>query len=337
MIDYIYVEKGAEAYPACARILSHFGGANIIGIENYKDLFCRGNQNYRLQKSRPSLILAVNKAGFVYEGADNCQSFGNDNFYYCSLSKNCIFSCDYCYLQGMYRSGNIVVFVNIEDCFKETEALLEGKDSVYMCLSYDSDIFAMEKSLGYVKLWNDFARVNACRGFSAEVRTKSASTEFFKENEPCDAMVFAWSLSPEAVVNALEKRTAPATKRLEAATFAARRGFRVRLCVDPIMELGDENFYKNYEGLASLIKESDIVPLLDSVSVGPFRVPSEYIKLFRHNVPDSAISWYEYTVKDGTASYSPERLTEMNRYVTELLVKAGIMQEKIYGWEGKNE
>ena len=335
MIDYVYVEKDASAYSACGRILAGFGGANIIPIENYKDVFCRANQNYRLQKSKPALILAVNRSGFIYRGADNCQNFGNDSFYYCSLSKNCLFSCDYCYLQGMYRSGNIVVFVNIEDCFRETEALLCEKGKVYMCLSYDSDIFAMEKTLKYVKEWNEFARKHVEQDFSAEVRTKSASTVFFKENEPCDGMIFAWTLSPEAVVKALEKRTAPASKRLEAAVYAAKHGFRVRLCLDPVTDLGDGKMRGHYAELASMIESSGIAPFLDSVSVGPFRVPSEYVKLFRHNAPDSAVSWYDYTVKNGTASYSPELVSEINGYVAELLIKAGIPSEKIYGWEGK--
>lgn len=31
---------------------------------------------------------------------------------------NCIFDCEYCYLKGMYPSGNLVVFVNLEDILR---------------------------------------------------------------------------------------------------------------------------------------------------------------------------------------------------------------------------
>ena len=45
---------------------------------------------------------------------------------------NCIYDCDYCYLQGMYPSANIVVFVNHEDFFDAVdmsqgiETILDG-------------------------------------------------------------------------------------------------------------------------------------------------------------------------------------------------------------------
>ncbi len=335
MINYIYAERDALDYPVTKRILEQFKAAELYVVESYKDIFCRPNQNYRLQKDNPALILAVNHTGFIYKGAENCQDFGNDDFFYCSCSKNCIFSCDYCYLQGMYRSGHIVVFVNIDDCLKETELLLEKRKKLYMCLSYDCDIFALEGALGYVRLWNDFAAENAENGFLAEVRTKGASTDFFKNNQPNRGMVFAWTLSPQSVISRLEKRTAPVQKRLEAAVFAARKGFRVRLCFDPLIDTGDGSFIKDYEELAGLIEKSGIGELVDSASVGPFRVPAEYIKLFRHNAPQSPISWCSYTVENGTASYEPERLKEMNRAVSELLTSSGIPIEKIYGWEGK--
>mgnify|MGYP006970641936 FL=1 len=31
---------------------------------------------------------------------------------------NCIYDCSYCYLKGMYPSGHMVLFVNIEDTWK---------------------------------------------------------------------------------------------------------------------------------------------------------------------------------------------------------------------------
>ena len=55
---------------------------------------------------------------FFYEGAPVCQDFGNTNFYYCSTMMNCIYDCSYCYLKGMYPSGHMVLFVNIEDTWK---------------------------------------------------------------------------------------------------------------------------------------------------------------------------------------------------------------------------
>lgn len=65
----------------------------------------------------------------------------------------------------MYPSGNLVVFVNIEDYFSALK-----NDEKYICVSYDTDLFPLESWLGYVEKWCDFARQNpSC---TLEIRTK---------------------------------------------------------------------------------------------------------------------------------------------------------------------
>ena len=84
-----------------------------IFINHYKDIFNRSHQNFAAQKKAPALILAKKTGTLIYKGAPVCQSFGNEHFYYTSCMMNCIYHCDYCYLQGMYPSGHVVVFVNL--------------------------------------------------------------------------------------------------------------------------------------------------------------------------------------------------------------------------------
>ena len=38
---------------------------------------------------------------------------------------NCIYDCNYCFLQGMFNSANYLVFVNYEDYFKEIEKIIK--------------------------------------------------------------------------------------------------------------------------------------------------------------------------------------------------------------------
>lgn len=335
MLERVYVEREALGYPVCEEVIGKLKNSRIILIDDYKEVFSRANQNFRLQKENPAIILAVNKGKFIYKGAENCQDFGQKDFYYCSCAKNCTFCCDYCYLQGMYRSGNIVVFVNQEDCFRETERLLEEKGGLYLCLSYDSDLFAMEGLLGYVKRWNDFARIQRGKGFLCEIRTKSAPKDFFQENRPSDNMIFAWTVSPDPIIKATEKRTATLDARLDAAAFAAGKGFQVRLCLDPIIDMGDGMTEQHYRELGEKIKARGLGKLLHSASAGPFRVPAEYIKLFKKNAPQSPISWRGYEVRKGTADYGEERIKELNEMAEKILTDAEIPKEKIYCWEGK--
>ena len=143
MFSHVYVEKGVAEHPRTKQILEKLNNTTVIEIDHYKDVFCRKKQSISAQSNAKALILAENTSGCIYEGAPVCQSFGNENFYYCSCMMNCIFDCEYCYLKGMYPSGNLVVFVNLEDIFAELEALLAQK-SIYLCVSYDADLVAID-------------------------------------------------------------------------------------------------------------------------------------------------------------------------------------------------
>ena len=194
----IYVEEAALTYPRAQQILSRLPDAERILIRDYRDVFNRAHQNPVLQKKAQALILAVSDRPRVYEGSPVCQNFDNDRFLYSSDVMNCVFDCEYCYLQGMYPSGNIVVFVNLEATFATLDRLLcagpeetdllsavdsgsapqprDGSDTenpLYVCISYDTDLFALEPLLGYVADWTGYAEAHP--GLTLELRTKSAA------------------------------------------------------------------------------------------------------------------------------------------------------------------
>ena len=79
-----------------------------------------------------------------------------------SLILNCLYNCDYCYLQGIYPSANIVIFVNLQDYFEATRgALAERPDSstpLYLAISYDTDLLAFESVVPYTREWIEFSR-----------------------------------------------------------------------------------------------------------------------------------------------------------------------------------
>ena len=70
----------------------------------------------------------------------------------------------------MYGSGNVVIFVNLEDTFAEVEALLR-EHPVYLCVSYDTDLMAMDNLTGYVSRWAEFTKEH--EDLTIEIRTKS--------------------------------------------------------------------------------------------------------------------------------------------------------------------
>lgn len=316
--SHIYVEPEARQYEITHQILSRFPNSNVIDITHYKDIFNRQGQDYTLQKQAPALILAVNHGKHIYPGAIVCQSFGNDNFYYSSDIMNCIYDCQYCYLQGMYPSANIVIFVNIEDTFAEVEAHL-STHPMYICISYDTDLLALNGICGFADRWIDFA--NSHDNLTLELRTKSA---FMLPSiaKPNSNIIFAWTLSPSEIIDAYEQSTPSLAMRLRAIKNACDMGYRVRLCFDPMI------YIDNYEAIYSSMF-AQVFSVLDSeripdVSLGMFRISADYIKNLR-NKRITAISAYPYTNTNGVCSYSKElsdrmlnfALKELRQYLPE--------------------
>lgn len=326
----VYSEKEAWSEEWKAKL-----NTDPIIIKHYKDIFNRSHQNFAEQKKAPSLILAKKNGTLIYKGAPVCQSFGREHFYYTSCMMNCIYHCDYCYLQGMYPSGHVVVFVNLEDYFAELETLLL-KHPVYLCISYDTDLLALEQMFSFVSRWLAFAAEHP--DLTLEIRTKSGNYSVFKTLEPIFAgrehlkeqVIFAWTVSPEALCDTAEHGAASLLLRLKALIAAKLAGFSVRLCFDPVI------FHAGWkESYAQLIDDIFFrVPAdcLYDVSIGVFRISTEYLKIMRKKRPDSAIVQYPYITEQGVSHYGTLS-EEMINYVYELLLPY-IPAEKIFVWNG---
>ncbi len=325
--SHIYIEKAAMDYPNSHKILSRFPNAVRVEINHYKDVFCRGHQNYLFQKKSPCLILAVKKNSYVYEGAPVCQNFGNRHFYYTSLVMNCFYDCEYCYLQGMYPSANIVIFVNIEDYFFETEELLK-KYPVYLCISYDTDLLAFENILDFVKEWLAFAGLHP--DLTVELRTKSASLSVLDRLTPHNNFILAWTLTPDILRKEYEHHTPSLEERLCCIEKAIDRGFGVRLCFDPLLYRKD---WRNiYEDMIKTVFHRLPADKIKDVSLGVFRVSQEYLKQMRKQRTDSVIIQYPYENDRGVCHYGKKLTREMISFSYNL-VKEYIPEKNIYVWK----
>lgn len=322
--SHIYIEKEALEYPNTKKILNYFNQAKIIEINHYKDVFSRSHQNFVIQKQSPKLVLAVKKENLIYKGAEVCEDFGNNYFYYTSNMMNCIYDCEYCYLQGMYSSSNVVIFVNIEDILKETEKLLE-KHKVYMCISYDTDILAFENVIGYASIWINFAKEH--KNLTIELRTKSDNFKAIESIKSQENVILAWTLSPDEVINTYEHKTPSVRARILSAKSAIDKGWRVRICFDPMLYV--RNWREKYKDLIDDTFKELKVEKINDVSIGVFRVSKDYLKKMRRQRNDSIILNYPFETVNGVCSYSNDMSKEMVEYAYEL-TKKYLPKDKIY-------
>ncbi len=327
--SHIYVEERILQNPKhrhrAEGIIKHFPDAEIIKIKHYKDVFNRHKQNYVRQHVSQALVLAVKQGNLVYPGAQVCQSMGNEHFYYASCMMNCLFDCEYCYLKGMYPSGNMVIFMNLEDIFSEVESLL-CEHPVYLCVSYDTDLMAVESITGYVREWIKFT--NDHPELTIEVRTKAGSIDYV---EPVSSrVIFAFTLSPDYVVKHYEHKTGTLDGRIKCINKAIDMGFTVRLCFDPMIYCPD--WRSEYGKMMDRVFAEIPMDKINDVSVGSFRLSEDYLKAMRRNMPDSAVVQYPYENDHGVYHYSGRLTDEMEHWLVGRLTER-VSEENIFRWD----
>ena len=298
--SHIYVEEEIYENSFTQEILNKFPNSKIIKISHYKDSFNRYSQNFRIQKNSQKLILAKKDKPFLYDVSDLIQKQGYKHFYYATTMLNCVYDCHYCFLQGMYPSANVVLFVNIEDFFEEVkERLKELKDEkLFVSISYDTDVLAVENMFGVAKKWIEFAK--EYKNLVIEIRTKSVNVDSIID-ELNENILLSFSLSPQIVIDKYEKKTPSLEKRIKAIKKVISKGYKPSIAIDPVLKV--ENYRKIYDEFIDFVF-SEINPnSLESVIFGVMRMNSSQQKAIKKSGLVSDILYYPYETKNGVMTY----------------------------------
>ncbi len=279
MIDTLYVEEEIASHVRTQKILEKFPSARTISIDRFSEVFNRTSQNFRLQKQKPSLILAKKYGRCVHSlPAEHCLT--TKKSFYFSIFYNCLFDCAYCYLQGFFRSAHLLFFVNFEEFFQQIDATIAQHPSEELLFfsGYESDSLGCEGIFPFLEEFLPFFQKRPQSFF--EIRTKSASTSCLLQRAPIDNCIIAFSCTPSAIFQAFEKKVPPLIQRLEAMKALQEKGWKVALRLDPLVFF--QGFEEEYGKLFSFIFSTIDAHLIHSVTLGTLRYPKEVYKNMRH-------------------------------------------------------
>ena len=329
--SHIYVEKDALNYPLTESVLSKYGSSKMIEINNYKEIFNRSNQNFQLQKISMKLILAIKKAPYLYPVSSIVQEFDSPNVFYTTPVINCLYNCDYCFLQGMYPSGNMVLFVNENDFFDGTVFEIQkrkNKKPLYLSISYNTDLLAMENIIPICRNWINFSKSLA--NLYLEIRTKSGLFSSISDIPSSKNTILSWTLSPDFVSRRYESTAPPLKSRINSIRSAIKKGWKVRLCFDPIITINNwQTIYTNF--FKDIFKKINPDHIFD-VTIGVFRMNKEYFNRIKKTDHNSELYYSKYESEDGVLS-----LPKNYRYNVINLIKYELEKylnrNKVHSWE----
>ena len=323
MISTIYIERevaeSARYEARLQQLLARYPDAEQISCERYGEVFNRKAQNFRLQKLRPSLIVARKHKGLVLPSPPEYR-IGEGQGYYFSHLFNCLYDCRYCFLQGMYRSAHYVWFINYDEFADQIRQRAEQGPSWFFS-GYDCDSLALDPVTGFA----DFA-LDLFAGLPPhahlELRTKSTQIRPLLARAPQQNVVTAFSFTPQSVSQSLEDKVPAIDKRLAAMVRLQQAGWPVGLRFDPLIYTQD--YREQYRTLFATLFESPDHPLdaaaLHSVSLGPFRLPKGYFETMRNLYPEERLFAGPLKQRQGMVSYPPELEQQMIEEVEALLL-----------------
>lgn len=300
MIHSLYIENEVKDHPITREICRRLPRAVKIPCERYGEVFNPRAQNFRLQKDRRALILARKFDHFALPSPETC-GLGMAHQYYFSHMMNCIYDCRYCFLRGMYRSANLVLFVNYEDfqrAIEERIAEAAGEEIIFFS-GFDCDSLAMEPVTGFARSFLDFfsRRPRAW----LELRTKSTQVEALLEREAMPNVIAAFSFTPHEVGIAMEHHVPPVARRLAAMARLQERGWKLGLRFDPLIY--HDEYERTYRRLFADVFAHLRAESIHSVTLGPFRLPKPVHRNMVRLYPDDPVLASPLTEQNGTVSY----------------------------------
>lgn len=313
----VYVEKGCLNQPRTERILQKIKPKHIIECDHYKEVFNPRQQNFRIQKKQPSLIIAQKLGQRVCPSPPSFGIGGKQNYYF-SHMLNCLYDCRYCFLQGMYSSANYVVFVNYEDFMEDIKNLtVKGEAPIYFFSGYDCDSLAYEPVTEFVKEFIPFFREQ--KSAFLELRTKSTNVNVLLEEHPFANCVVAFSFTPEEISSEIEHKVPSVLKRLTAMKKVAEQGWMIGLRFDPLIY--HPEFKKIYTKLIDDIFKHLDSSSLHSVSLGPLRFPDKMYQKIVRLYPHDALFSQPLHFENKIFSYPNELEQSMKQIVNQQLIK----------------
>lgn len=332
MFEKIFIESQLLNHPKVLELKERFIESEFKIIDKVEDVFGRVKKPY-LQKRTNLNLFVGEKKGQLVKIAPPAYGLSGEPHYYFVHAYNCIYECNYCYLQGYFQSPDIVIFLNHEEIGAEISRMTKdhliinpGKKIWFHAGEY-SDSLALTHLTGelpyYFNLFRNLPEANL------ELRTKSVNIKELVKLIPSPNIVVSFSLAPEARIKKNDLKTPNLKARLKAISDLHELGHPIGIHLDPI--IFDNHVIDSYRELLGQLSLALPMGAIQYVSIGVVRFTKNVYHQVIKNYPDSDFIHDDFVKSfDNKIRYNrPTRLWLLGK-IKDLLITSGIDEEKIY-------
>lgn len=327
MWNKVYVEEELLGSPRVAKILEKVNKDPIV-LKSYDEIWGKSKKPYLHKRDSLNLFLAKKK-GHLLKLAPDAYGQAGEPHYYFIHAYNCIYECQYCYLQGYFNTPDIVLFINHEEIINEMQKVLDESPAqkVWFHAGEFSDSLALTHLTGELDLYHEFCKKNPRAVI--ELRTKSVNTKELLLLEPLDNFIVSYSLSPQKMGKSIDLKTPSTSARLKTMNELNHKGFKIAAHFDPIIY--QDQFKPQYEELLQSMHDLKINQALAYLSLGVVRYTKDVYREVERNYPDSPLHSAPMIKSfDNKVRYPyPMRMWMMNT-IKELALQYGVHSQGIY-------
>lgn len=329
MFEKIFIEESLKEHPQALKILERLGNPETTYIENYNQIFGKVKKPYLQKRESLNLFIAQKKGALVKEAPD-AYGLAGDPHYYFIHAYNCLYECDYCYLQGYFHSPDMVFFVNHDEILEEIHKKVQEAPSdatTWFHAGEFSDSLALSHLTGELPQYFDYFRKHPQTRL--ELRTKSVNTRALEALEPAKNIIISFSLAPEEQVKNHDLKTPSLKLRLKAIKKLASLGHPIGIHLDPIIYR--DNIQDQYQDLLKDLVENLPAQQLQYISLGVVRFTKDVFHQVKKNYPNSPSLSAEFIKgADNKVRYTRPMRHWLLQTIKQLCLDANIEEEKIY-------
>ncbi len=326
MFEKIFIESHLMDNEITKRILLNFPKVPVKKLDKIEDVWGRVKKPYLQKRQSLNLFIGEKKGELVKETPD-AYGIGSEKHFYFIHAYNCIYECQYCYLQGYFNTPDIVLFVNHDEIISQMQKVVDkDPDSWFHAGEFSDSLALSHLTLEWDQYWEFFARNKQAK---LELRTKAVNLKSIIDLKPLENIFISFTLAGFKEGKLFDLKTPSVKARLKAIEKLATKGFKIGLHFDPIIYT-DTTMQSYQELLDEIVK---IIPSaqLGYISIGVVRFTKDVYREVEKNYGDSQMLHQNFTKSfDGKVRYTkPMRMWILNS-VRDLCLKAGIDNEKIY-------
>lgn len=268
--DTVYVHQELLTHPSVQLLMEQNKGAKTQVFERFSEIDIPGEtQEEKISNGKRILVISRRSTGLIGRFKNTDPGAVCPSFYKMVPSTSCPTDCEYCFLQGTYRSlqpfirNYVIDYGRLERKIRKLAA--EGKAFVVNAGEL-SDPIACDALNEMPRLVEFFSAMGNVR-LLLLTKTGVEEAKRFGEIEHNSRTIFAWSLNCHEVVEMFEHGTASLDSRIQAAKYLQSCGYEVRFRIDPMV--GTSTWENNYGELVDQVFGAGLIP--SRITLGTLR------------------------------------------------------------------